>query len=278
MRTFNFRSNLLAQILISLMMFVSLEVVANAQYATRIVPRATAPAQCSPGNGDVYYNTTTDTLMSCTAANTWSPAGQAAGDVLTLVDLIVSDQITSTQGAITVSAPAFTSTSTWNAGAVTFTHLFANVIDTASAAGSLLADLQVGGVSQFSVSKGGDIVVLGSISLGAAESLLFTGQGGFASSADGEFSLTNTAGTGITHLALGPESIAGVGLVPDVVAGQQQGIIITNGNGSGFSQAELAAATNGAVVYCDDCTKATPCAGGGTGALAKRYNGAWDCD
>ena len=30
--------------------------------------------------------------------------------------------------------------------------------------------------------------------------------------------------------------------------------------------------------YCSDCAKATPCAGSGTGALAKRLNGAWDCD
>lgn len=35
---------------------------------------------------------------------------------------------------------------------------------------------------------------------------------------------------------------------------------------------------NGSVVYCTDCTKATPCAGAGAGALAKRINGLWDCD
>jgi hypothetical protein len=44
---------------------------------------------------------------------------------------------------------------TWNAGATTFTAIKMNVTDTASAAGSLLMDLQVGGVSQFRVSKGG---------------------------------------------------------------------------------------------------------------------------
>lgn len=35
---------------------------------------------------------------------------------------------------------------------------------------------------------------------------------------------------------------------------------------------------NGTLIYCSDCTKATPCAGGGSGALAKRINGAWDCN
>jgi len=42
--------------------------------------------------------------------------------------------------------------------------------------------------------------------------------------------------------------------------------------------ANLGAETNGTTVYCSDCTKATPCAGSGSGALAKRINGAWDCD
>lgn len=49
----------------------------------------------------------------------------------------------------------FDLTDTWNAGATTFTAVKMNVTDTASAAGSLLIDLQVGGVSQFSVTKGG---------------------------------------------------------------------------------------------------------------------------
>lgn len=40
----------------------------------------------------------------------------------------------------------------------------------------------------------------------------------------------------------------------------------------------LATPANGSVVYCSDCTKATPCAGGGTGAIAKRINGVWDCN
>jgi hypothetical protein len=35
---------------------------------------------------------------------------------------------------------------------------------------------------------------------------------------------------------------------------------------------------DGTIVYCSDCTKATPCASGGSGALAKRINAAWDCD
>jgi hypothetical protein len=44
---------------------------------------------------------------------------------------------------------------TWNASGTTFKGIALNVTDTASAAGSLLIDLQVGGVSQFSVTKAG---------------------------------------------------------------------------------------------------------------------------
>lgn len=44
---------------------------------------------------------------------------------------------------------------TWNAAGTTFTGLKLNVTDTASASGSLLIDLQVGGASKFKVTKAG---------------------------------------------------------------------------------------------------------------------------
>jgi hypothetical protein len=47
---------------------------------------------------------------------------------------------------------------TWNDGATTFKGIGLNVTDTASASGSLLMDLQVGGVSKFSVRKDGQAV------------------------------------------------------------------------------------------------------------------------
>lgn len=36
-------------------------------------------------------------------------------------------------------------------------------------------------------------------------------------------------------------------------------------------------ASNGQLVYCSDCTIAATCAGSGTGAIAKRLNGVWNC-
>ena len=45
-----------------------------------------------------------------------------------------------------------------------------------------------------------------------------------------------------------------------------------------MTQANLGAPPNGTFAYCSDCTIANPCAGGGTGALAKRLNGVWVCN
>lgn len=55
----------------------------------------------------------------------------------------------------TSAKPILNMVSTWNAGATTFTGIKANVTDTASAAASLLMDLQVGSTTQFKVSKAG---------------------------------------------------------------------------------------------------------------------------
>lgn len=46
----------------------------------------------------------------------------------------------------------------------------------------------------------------------------------------------------------------------------------------GVLQAALGTPANGSIQYCSDCTVANPCAGGGTGALAKRLNGVWVCN
>ena len=51
---------------------------------------------------------------------------------------------------------------TWNNVATTFTGLKLNVTDTASAVGSLLMDLQVGGVSQLNIAKSGVTTGIGS--------------------------------------------------------------------------------------------------------------------
>jgi hypothetical protein len=53
------------------------------------------------------------------------------------------------------NVPISNLTTTWNNVSTTFTGIKLNVTDTASAAGSLLMDLQVGGASRFNVTKAG---------------------------------------------------------------------------------------------------------------------------
>lgn len=60
-----------------------------------------------------------------------------------------------TGGTVTTSNPIIDATQTWNAGGVTFTGWKLNVTSTASAAASLLLDLQVGGASMLSTTKAG---------------------------------------------------------------------------------------------------------------------------
>ena len=66
-----------------------------------------------------------------------------------------SKALTLTGGTQTTSQPVIDATQTWNAAGVTFTGIKFNVTDTASAAGSLLMNLQVGGATRFSVQKNG---------------------------------------------------------------------------------------------------------------------------
>lgn len=71
-----------------------------------------------------------------------------------------------TRGTITTDLPVRTDTVTWNNAGVTFTGWKLNVTDTASNAASLLTDLQVGGVSQFNITKAGILTTVGRIIAG----------------------------------------------------------------------------------------------------------------
>ena len=92
----------------------------------------------------------------------------------------------------------------WNASGTTFTGIKLNVTDTASAAGSLLMDLQVGGVSRFSVRKDGAILGPVGITVDAANSfgaLTLAGSNQFIW-ANGSCRTVGTFGIGGTDLIL----------------------------------------------------------------------------
>jgi hypothetical protein len=103
------------------------------------------------------------TVPGATTQVVFNDAGDLAGDagltynkttnVLTNTD----GQVVLTGGTRTTSAPLIDATQTWNAAGTTFTGLRVNVTDTASAAGSLLFDLQAGGLSLFNVGRSGAI-------------------------------------------------------------------------------------------------------------------------
>ena len=95
---------------------------------------------------------------------------------------------------------------TWNAGATTFTAVKMNVTDTASAAGSLLMDLQVGGSSRFNVSKTGSLK-LGVNPTGtnqAGTSVIIAGSQGTGTGAGGSivFQVAPAGSTGTAQNAL----------------------------------------------------------------------------
>lgn len=64
--------------------------------------------------------------------------------------------------------PIYALVDTWNSAGTVFTGIGLNVTDTASNAASLLLDLQVGGTSQFKVSKGGVVSIISTLELGHA--------------------------------------------------------------------------------------------------------------
>lgn len=68
-----------------------------------------------------------------------------------------SAPLTLASGTITASSPALTATQTWNAAGVTFVAEQTDVSNSASAAGSLLRDWKVGGVSKVNIRKDGQL-------------------------------------------------------------------------------------------------------------------------
>jgi hypothetical protein len=74
---------------------------------------------------------------------------------------------------VTTDAPVLNLSQTWNDAAGTFTGLKFNATDTASAAGSNLLDLQVGGASRFKIQKNGNIDTVGNADMGADTKVRF---------------------------------------------------------------------------------------------------------
>ncbi len=113
--------------------------------------------------------------------------------------------LTITGGTVTVSTPFLQATQSWNAAGVTFTGMKVNVTDTASASGSLLQDLQVGGVSKFSITKAGAVTAASNLSVATGAAYQINGT-----------SVLNatTLGSGVTGSSLTSVGTLTAGAVP----------------------------------------------------------------
>lgn len=88
----------------------------------------------------------------------------ANSDITSLTSLTGS--VTQALGTITSSTPALNSTATWNNVAAAFKHILVSLTNTASAAGSRIIDLVVGGSSKFSVDANGSLSTAGQVRIG----------------------------------------------------------------------------------------------------------------
>lgn len=147
-----------------------------------------------PSSGQTAYPVPPTTGGAVAGANTqiqFNDAGVFGGDAgftfnKTTGKLTVGKQLAISTGAITADAPLLDLAATWNAGAVTFTGVKFNVTDTASASGSLLMDLQVGGTSKFKFHKNGALVVAASSGINSSGYIgaWTAGQIGFTNAAN----------------------------------------------------------------------------------------------
>lgn len=115
-----------------------------------------------------------------------------AADVLPIVDTGSTETKKATAAAI-VGKSIGALADTWNNALTTFKARVFNVTDTASDAGSLLDDLQVGGVSKWSVRKDGSATAAGFIKSASA-----TDGIGYTNGAGGAVTQATSRTTGVT--------------------------------------------------------------------------------
>ena len=108
----------------------------------------------TPGGSDTQIQYNNAGAFGGVTGFTWSGTALAIPGPATLTGAVGSSALTITGGTQTASFPALSLTQTWNNAGVTFTGVLVNVTNTASNASSLLLDLQVGGVSQVSITRG----------------------------------------------------------------------------------------------------------------------------
>lgn len=188
-----------------------------------ITAAAGANTIASGNNGAQVWNwaQTTASQTAFTLGETTAATG--SGDIelavktlagSTAIPLVVSSSLTGAQALSTLQVLP-----TWNTSGNVDAGIFENVTNTASGAGSLLIDLQIGSVSQFKVDKAGNLTAVGSVTAGATG-----GVGG---------TLTLPEGTAATGLAASD-------LIYALASSHR--ILMNNNNGTALTIVGIAAA------------------------------------
>lgn len=149
-------------------------------------------------------------------------------------------------GSVTADAPIFSGTQMWMSGTTTFTAAKINITDISSAALSKLLDLQVGGVSKFSVDKTGKVTGDGSgltgitaAPAGASGQVQFNNTGALGGSSNLFWDNTNGRlglGTSTPWKTLDVVGNAGFGAN---LPGTDNTVLISNAGTTGSSAARL---------------------------------------
>ena len=220
------------------------------------------------GNIDITGNLVAGNITTAGSGGNITGANVIAANTLTATGNVnannfVGNTAQLSSGTLTASKPAVNVAQTWNNASATFTGILENVTDTNSASGSLLMDLQVGGVSKFSVSKIGNVTV-GNLSTNELSANSFT-----VSTLDiGNTSIT--ANTVTTSSITANQTIATYQLSGSTVTGVEFLVKGYDTPGAKYSVATVLAVTDGNISAnnVDYTIYGTVRLGTSTGALA----------
>ena len=156
-------------------------------------------------------------------------------------------------------------------------------------------DIHVGGVA-----RSAGVIASGNISTGESNAIFWSSRSILRSGANGVIVLSNQAESDFGRLQFGGTTSSfpalkrnsaeiQVRVADDSAYGNIRALALYTGDGATILGngtltitatlfASLGTPADGIMKYCSDCTFANPCAGSGTGAFAKRLNGAWRCD
>jgi len=143
----------------------------------------------------IFANAQVNTGINLLAGTVQAVVQGVAVAAVTAGLLSVAGTLVVASGVIAASAPVAVS-QTWNSGGTTFKASTIAITDTASAAGSLLAEWSVGGTTMFAVDKAGQGSVTGGFKAGSAGLLGFT-SGAATAAADAYFTRRGAANVNI---------------------------------------------------------------------------------